>query len=142
MASHNTLWSCEHQGDSALRFIDAKTIQSVVAMIPHTPMIEAQQLGEWFFLVKKPGLDIAVIGACMRRCMGMNIILLMRHTSIQYGTNVIILVIHEFEDAERHRLVALYMSFHGLIFSHTHFELQVLISTTRYMDTVCITRPA
>ena len=61
-ASHNTLWSCEHQGDSALWFIDAKTIKSVVAMIPHTPRIEAQQLGEWFFLVEKPGLDIAIIG--------------------------------------------------------------------------------
>jgi len=61
-ASHNTLWSCEHQGDSALQFIDAKIIQSVVAMIPHTPAIEAQQLGECFFLVEKPGLDVAVIG--------------------------------------------------------------------------------
>ena len=61
-ASHNTLWSCEHQGDSALQFIDAKIIQSVVAMIPHTPAIEAQQLGEHFFLVEKPGLDVAVIG--------------------------------------------------------------------------------
>ena len=61
-ASHNMLWSCEHGGDSALRFIDAKTIQSVVAMIPHTPRIEAQQLGERFFLVEKPGLDVALIG--------------------------------------------------------------------------------
>jgi hypothetical protein len=40
-ASHNTLWSCEHQGDLALLFIDTKTIQSVVAMIPHMPVIEA-----------------------------------------------------------------------------------------------------
>ena len=61
-ASHNTLWSCEHQGDSALRFINAKAIQLVVAMIPHTPRIEAQQLGERFFLVEKPGLDVALIG--------------------------------------------------------------------------------
>jgi hypothetical protein len=61
-ASHNTLWSCEHHGDSALRFIDAKAIQSVIAMIPHTPRIEAQQLGERFFLVEKPGLDVALIG--------------------------------------------------------------------------------
>jgi hypothetical protein len=61
-ASHNTLWSCEHQGDLALQFIDAKIIQSVVAMIPHMPAIEVQQLGEHFFLVEKPGLDVAVIG--------------------------------------------------------------------------------
>jgi hypothetical protein len=31
-------------------------------MIPHTPRIEAQQLGERFFLVEKPGLDVALIG--------------------------------------------------------------------------------
>ena len=69
-ASHNTLWSCEHQGDSALQFIDAKTIQSVVAMIPHMPMIEAQRLGEWFFLVEKPGLDVAVIGGMVEEMRG------------------------------------------------------------------------
>jgi hypothetical protein len=60
--SHNTLWSCEYQGDSSLRFINAKAIQSVVAMIPHAPVIEGQQAGERFFLVEKPGLDVAVIG--------------------------------------------------------------------------------
>jgi len=31
-------------------------------MIPHKPVIEAQQLGERFYLVEKPRLDIAVIG--------------------------------------------------------------------------------
>ena len=61
-ALHNMLWLCKHQGDSALQFIDAKIIQSVVAMIPHMPTIEVQQLGEHFFLVEKPGLDVAVIG--------------------------------------------------------------------------------
>jgi len=34
----------------------------VVAIIPHTPRIEGQQLGECFFLVEKLGIDIAVIG--------------------------------------------------------------------------------
>jgi hypothetical protein len=34
----------------------------VVAIIPHTPRIEVQQLGERFFLVEKPGLDVALIG--------------------------------------------------------------------------------
>jgi len=33
--SMNTLWSCEYQGNDALQFIDVKTIQAVVAMIPH-----------------------------------------------------------------------------------------------------------
>ena len=60
--SHNTLWLCEYQGDSSLKFINVKSIQSVVAMIPHTPMIEGQQAGEHFFLVEKPGFDVAVIG--------------------------------------------------------------------------------
>ena len=59
--SVNTLWSCEHQGDAALRFIDVKIIQSVVAMVPHTPAIEGVDLGERFFLVEKPGFDVAII---------------------------------------------------------------------------------
>jgi len=61
-ALHNTLWSCEHGRDSALWFIDAKAIQSVVAMIPHMPRIEVQQLGKCFFLVEKLGLDVTLIG--------------------------------------------------------------------------------
>ena len=61
-ALHNMLWSCKHQEDSALQFINAKAIQSVVAMIPHTPRIEVQQLGKHFFFVEKPGLDVALIG--------------------------------------------------------------------------------
>ena len=45
----------------ALRFIDVKIIQSMVAMVPHTPVIEGVDLGERFFLVEKPGFDVAVI---------------------------------------------------------------------------------
>ncbi|KAH9953257.1 hypothetical protein BC827DRAFT_1146563, partial [Russula dissimulans] len=37
--SVRTLWSCEYQGDSALVFIDVKSIQAVISMIPHTPSI-------------------------------------------------------------------------------------------------------
>jgi len=55
------MWSCEYQGDAALKFIDVKTIQSVVAMVPHTPAIEGQDPGERFFLVEKPGFDVAII---------------------------------------------------------------------------------
>ena len=58
--SHNMLWSCEYQGDSALRFVDVKTIQSVVAMIPHTPAIEGRS-SKRFFLVEKPGFDVAIM---------------------------------------------------------------------------------
>ena len=38
--SVNTLWSCEYQGDAALRFIDIRSIQAVVAMVPHSPVID------------------------------------------------------------------------------------------------------
>jgi hypothetical protein len=59
--SVNTLWSCEYEGDGALIFTNAKTIHSVVAIGPHRPVIGDQQMGERFFLVEKPGLDVAVM---------------------------------------------------------------------------------
>jgi len=59
--SANTLWSCEYRNDGALKFIDVKTIQSVVAMIPHRPEIPGLPLSERFFLVEKPGLDVAIM---------------------------------------------------------------------------------
>ena len=59
--SVNTLWSCEYQGDSELIFIDVKSIRSVVAMIPHAPLVDGRQAGERFFLVEKPGFDVAVM---------------------------------------------------------------------------------
>ena len=59
--SSNTLYSCEYKGNNALCFIDVKTIQAVVAMVPHTPAIGHQELSERFFLVEKPGFDIAVM---------------------------------------------------------------------------------
>jgi hypothetical protein len=59
--SVRTLWSCEYQGDSALVFIDVKSIQAVVSMIPHTPSISRNIPTERFFLVEKPGLDVAII---------------------------------------------------------------------------------
>lgn len=59
--SVNMLWSCEYLGDTALAFINVKTIQSVVSMIPHTPNIQGSVSGERFFLVEKPGLDVALV---------------------------------------------------------------------------------
>jgi hypothetical protein len=59
--SVNTLWSCEYLGDEALEFINVKTIKSVVSMIPHTPNIQGSVSGERFFLVEKPGLDVALV---------------------------------------------------------------------------------
>jgi len=60
--SANTLWSSEYQGNGALKFIDVKTIQSVVTMIPHKPEILGLPPSERFFLVEKPGLDVTMMG--------------------------------------------------------------------------------
>ncbi|KAH9008896.1 hypothetical protein EDB84DRAFT_1280885 [Lactarius hengduanensis] len=54
--SMNTLWSCVYLGDRALKFVDVKAIQSVVAMIPHRPSIDGRSAEDHFFLVEKPGL--------------------------------------------------------------------------------------
>jgi hypothetical protein len=59
--SVNMLWSCKYQGDLALRFINVKCIQAVIAMIPHVPVIEGQEAHKHFFLVEKPGLDVAMM---------------------------------------------------------------------------------
>ena len=59
--SVNMLWSCEYQGDAALRFIDIRSIQAVVAMVPHSPAIDGREAHTQFFLVEKPGLDVTVI---------------------------------------------------------------------------------
>jgi hypothetical protein len=58
--SHDTLWSCEYHGDLALKFIDVRSIQSVVAMIPHSPAIGGQEARDRFFMVEKPGFDVAL----------------------------------------------------------------------------------
>ena len=45
----------------ALRFVNVKCIQAVIAMIPHMLVIEGQEAHKCFFLVEKPGLDIAMM---------------------------------------------------------------------------------
>jgi hypothetical protein len=59
--SVNVLWSCAYQGDSSLEFVDVNCIQAVVAMVPHTPVIDGQEASERFFLVEKPGYDVAIM---------------------------------------------------------------------------------
>ena len=61
--SVNTLWSCEYQGDDTLRFINVKIIQAVVAMIPHRVELPGFPPSEHFFLVEKPGLDVAMMAS-------------------------------------------------------------------------------
>src|ERR1700761_2279685 len=68
--SMNTLCSCRYLGDGALKFINAKTIESVVAMVPHSPSIDGRPPEDWFFLVEKPGLDVALMSGTMEDMLG------------------------------------------------------------------------
>jgi hypothetical protein len=56
-ALHHTVVSCMHLGDASLQVIDVKLIHVVVAMVPHQINNKEQ-----FFVVKKPGLDVADLG--------------------------------------------------------------------------------
>ena len=58
--SHRTLLSCVYEGDAHLQVIDIKSIMSVVAMVPHNPF-PGDSLDR-FFVVEKPGLDVACLG--------------------------------------------------------------------------------
>lgn len=64
--SHLTLWSCR-KGSRALqlRVVDVCEMEAAVAMVPHS----VDRLGEeWagrYFVVEKPGLDIAEMGGAL-----------------------------------------------------------------------------
>ncbi|KAH7903124.1 hypothetical protein BJ138DRAFT_1138786 [Hygrophoropsis aurantiaca] len=66
--SCHTLYTCEYQGDRALCIVDTVAIKSVVAMIPHALPDNPEQLR--FFLVEKPGLDVAYMGGAMEHMEG------------------------------------------------------------------------
>jgi hypothetical protein len=61
VTSRHRIFLHEYRGDSALKFVDVKTIKSVIAMIPHLPVIRGQEVHNRFFLVEKLGFDIALI---------------------------------------------------------------------------------
>ena len=58
--SSNTVWSCMHRGIEGLRVIDAQSIVSVVAMVPHpkNTLRPSHNLEGRVFVVEKPGLDV------------------------------------------------------------------------------------
>jgi hypothetical protein len=58
-ASNGTLVSCQYFGDDTLVVIDISCIESVVAMVPHIPPHSLADSELHFFLVERPGLDIA-----------------------------------------------------------------------------------
>lgn len=59
--SHGTFASCQYFGDDALVVVDVSCIESVVAMVPHNPL-HSKDSELHFFLVERPGLDIANLG--------------------------------------------------------------------------------
>ena len=61
-ASFNTLWSCTYQGDAGPKVVDVKMISSVVAMIPHSTHNFPGNVMGHFFIVEKPGLNVAHMG--------------------------------------------------------------------------------
>ena len=80
-ASYDTILSCTYLGNTSLRIVDIKSIESVIAMIPHCvrralgiEQIMVQGLAilmetadEWnwenrVFVAEKPGLEIAYMG--------------------------------------------------------------------------------
>ena len=54
--SNNTLVVCRHQGERTLVVIDAKSILSVVAMVPFPFMVGGQ--GDQYYMIEKIGLDV------------------------------------------------------------------------------------
>lgn len=59
--SCHTVSSCQLEEDD-IRVIDLKSILSVVGMIPHKPTLPSGVTEDRYFMVEKPGLDIATFG--------------------------------------------------------------------------------
>jgi hypothetical protein len=58
--SHNTYWSCTHGRIENIEIVPAKTILSVVSIIPHKLFEDDSE--QRYFVVEKPGLDVVRIG--------------------------------------------------------------------------------
>ncbi|KAG2140275.1 uncharacterized protein EDB93DRAFT_1252914 [Suillus bovinus] len=58
--SSDTFYSCTHHGEVGLRVVKVPSIQSVVAMVPHTLAGE-----ERFYMFEKPGMDLANLGGIL-----------------------------------------------------------------------------
>ncbi|KZV79419.1 hypothetical protein EXIGLDRAFT_659109, partial [Exidia glandulosa HHB12029] len=57
-ASEGVLWSVKHQGDAGLRVVEYDSIESVVAIVPHSPL-SGDDFVDRFFIAEFPGLDVA-----------------------------------------------------------------------------------
>lgn len=62
LQSHNTLWSVKCDGNEKIQVVDVEMIQSVVALVPHSEGLLGQEWKNRFFVVEKPGLEVACMG--------------------------------------------------------------------------------
>lgn len=60
--SSHVVASCAYYGDDDICVIDIKSITDVVAMVPHHPRLPSGVVEDRFFMVEKPGLDVASFG--------------------------------------------------------------------------------
>jgi hypothetical protein len=58
--SSDTFYTCAYRGEAGLRVVRVPSIQSVVAMVPHTLVGE-----ERFYMFEKPGMDLANLGGIL-----------------------------------------------------------------------------
>ncbi|KAI6000689.1 hypothetical protein EDD15DRAFT_2140607, partial [Pisolithus albus] len=59
--SYGVVASCTKLGEASLQVIQISAIQSVVAMVPHRPLIDGR-VEDRYFLVEKMGMDVAHLG--------------------------------------------------------------------------------
>ncbi|KAI5980609.1 hypothetical protein EDD15DRAFT_2150936, partial [Pisolithus albus] len=59
--SYGAVASCTKLGEASLQVIQISAIQSVVAMVPHRPIIDGRAKDR-YFLVEKMGMDVAHLG--------------------------------------------------------------------------------
>jgi hypothetical protein len=59
--SNWTVWSVTEGGPSSLQVIDAKSILSVVSVIPHNHHVNADHSDKRFFVWEQMGLDMALL---------------------------------------------------------------------------------
>ena len=61
-ALSGTVYSCQPQGNAGLIIVEARTIEAVVALILYSCAFLRGRYSNCFFVVEKPGLDVADMG--------------------------------------------------------------------------------
>jgi hypothetical protein len=59
--SLHTVASCTYEKDD-IHVINVKSITGVIAMVPHCPCLPSGVQEDRYFMVEKPGLDVATFG--------------------------------------------------------------------------------